>query len=311
MTKTLRITSIVVAAAAVVLIVMPMVFSSGMDEQAANLLNLPGVLESLSSSAAAPDTGAVPPLVKQAEKFAAYRNPPPPPKREISTPNRERPAVRPAAAVTAKFELLGTSYYSQRPELSLALIDEPGAGLRWVRQSSKIGHLVVEQIKDGKVVIRDGADTYELEAKRTPKRSLVKGESTYSTQAPSSGLFHTESLQMPDDFPTKPKRTVSSQRSRPPSNRISTSSIRDRTTPAAAPSNTADSHNLSDEQIALFDQFAREANEINDPNIWAAKADELMKHLSETSQVTDEEAELLDELGQKLQDANEQGASED
>jgi len=310
MTKALRITSIIVAAAAVLLVALPVVFSSGMDEQTASLLDSQGVLEGLNKVAVAADTGAASPLVQQAEKFAAYLNPPPP-KRDKPAPVRDnRTAVRPASPVTAKFELLGTSYYPQRPELSLALIDEPGAGLRWIRQSSKIGHLIVEQVKDGKVVIRDGTSTYELEPKRTPKRSLVKGESPYTAEAPSSGLLQTESPEMQADFPPLPRETVDSPRSRPPPTRISPRNIRGRTVPATPRSNTADS-GLSDAQMALFDQFAKQADEIDDPNEWMEKADELMERLAEASQVTDEEAELLDELGDELQDPNEQQTSED
>jgi hypothetical protein len=311
MTKTLRITSIIVAAAAVLLIAMPVVFSSGMDEQTESLLNSPGVLQSLGKSAVAADTGAISPLVQQAEKFAAYLNPLPP-KREKPTPARKKsPAVKPSTPITAKFDLLGTSYYHQRPELSLALINEPGAGLRWIRQSSKIGHLVVEQIKDGKVVIRDGTNTYELEPKRTPKRPLVKGEPVYNTEAPSSDLLHTESTQTQDDSPTIPRDTASSTRSRPPSNRTRTRSIKGRTAPATAPSNTVDFQNLNDEQMALLDEFTKQTGEIDDPKAWLEKADELMERLSEASQVTDEEAELLDELGEDLQDVNEQETPED
>jgi len=193
MTKALRITSIIVAAVAVLLVALPAVFSSGMNEQTQSLLDSPGVLESLKKNAASAKTGTVSPLVQQAQKFAAYLNPPPPPKPSRPAPTRDRkPSIRPNAPVSAKFELLGTSYYAIRPELSLALIDEPGKGLRWIRQSSEIGHLTVEEVKDGKVVIRDGTRTYEIEPKQIPKRSLVKGESSYSTETPSSGILLTD-----------------------------------------------------------------------------------------------------------------------
>jgi hypothetical protein len=311
MTKALRITSIAVAAAAVLLVALPVVFSSGMDEQTASLLGSPGVLESLNKSAVAADTGAVSPLVQQAEKFAAYLNPPPTPKREKPVPARNNHTpIRPTQPVTAKFELLGTSYYPDRPELSLALIDEPGSGLRWIRQSSKIGHLIVEQVMDGKVTIRDGTNTYELEPKRTPKRSLVKGESSYSAKTPSSGLLYTELPESRADAPPSPREAINSSRSRPPLTRTNTRINKGRSVPAAPPSNIGDSE-LSDKQAALFDQFAREVNDINDPNEWMERADKLMERLAEASQVTNEEAELLDELGEKLKDANEQQAPED
>jgi hypothetical protein len=122
-------------------------------------------------------TGAesqVSPLVKEAEAFALYLDPPKPKAPPRRAP-RERSAPRPSAAVSAKFNLVGTSYYALRPELSLALIDEPGKGLHWVRQSNKVGHLIIETIQDGIVVVRDGQRTFELEVERPKKRSLVKG----------------------------------------------------------------------------------------------------------------------------------------
>ena len=54
------------------------------------------------------------------------------------------------------------------------MIDEVGKGLPWVRQSSKLGHLIIEQVKDGLVVVRDGRRTFELVAERPEKRSLLK-----------------------------------------------------------------------------------------------------------------------------------------
>jgi hypothetical protein len=61
--------------------------------------------------------------------------------------------------------------------MSLALIDEPGKGLRWVRPSSKVGHLIIEQVKDGIVVVRDGQNSFEIVAERPVKKSLLKAGS--------------------------------------------------------------------------------------------------------------------------------------
>jgi hypothetical protein len=178
MVKTLRITGIIAAILAVVLFSFPAVFglSNDKDKDIEQFLNSPGVLEKFTRPQAAQAEGQNQdtPLVKQAEAFALYLNPPPPPQ-----PQAPKASATPAqpprpAAVSAKFELIGTSLYPLRPQLSLALIDEPGKGLRWVRQSGEIGHLVIEQIKDGLIVIRDGDKTEEIAAKRPPKRSLVK-----------------------------------------------------------------------------------------------------------------------------------------
>jgi len=61
--------------------------------------------------------------------------------------------------------------------LSLALIDEPGKGLHWVRQSSKVGHLLIEQVKDGIVVFKDSKGTFEQKAEQKPEINLLEGAS--------------------------------------------------------------------------------------------------------------------------------------
>ncbi len=305
MTKALRITSIIVAAAAVLLIILPAVFSSGMDEQTQSLLDSPGVLESLKKTTAVADTSTVSPLVQQARKFANYLNPPPPPKSARPAPvSNNRPSIRPQTEVSAKFDLLGTSYYPLRPELSLALIDEPGKGLRWIRQSSKIGHLVVEEVNDGKVVIRDGTRTYELPAKRTPKRSLIKGESSQGTQALPSDVPRTTA-------PPSPTVIANPSRFRRPAPR---SDARNDTPTVNPPEPQQDYQSSKDftpsKKDVIFEQFIKETEGIEDPNEWLKRADELMEQLENASQVTDEEAELLDELGKELQDANDEAASD-
>ena len=178
MIKTLRITSIIAAALAVVFFVFPAIFGVRSDEQLEQFLNSVGVIENFSKAKGKESTKSesqISPLVKQAEAFALYLNPPKP---KIAPPTHgtDRPSIipRPPAPGSPKFKLIGTSHYASHPELSLALIDEVGKGLRWVRQSSKLGHLIIEQVKDGLVVVRDGRRTFELVAERPEKRSLLK-----------------------------------------------------------------------------------------------------------------------------------------
>ncbi|MCJ7777385.1 MAG: hypothetical protein MUP16_03635, partial [Sedimentisphaerales bacterium] len=109
----------------------------------------------------------VSPLVKQAEAFALYMNPPPKPKPVVQAPP-VTPEIRPPAPVSPKFKLFGTSVYQTQPEMSLAFIDEPGKGLHWVKQSGEVGHLIIEQVKDGSVVVRDGQRTFEIVAEPRP-----------------------------------------------------------------------------------------------------------------------------------------------
>jgi hypothetical protein len=176
MIKTLRITSIIVAVLAIVSFALPAAFGFRGDKQIEQFLNSAGVIEGFKEAKgekSGDSQGEVSPLVKQAEAFALYLNPPPKlaPAPSASVAKSE---PRPEGPVAAKFKLVGTSRHMLQPELSLALIDEPGKGLYWVRQSSKVGHLIVEQIRDGVVVIRDGQSTFELVAERPEKRSLLK-----------------------------------------------------------------------------------------------------------------------------------------
>ncbi len=291
MTKALRITSIIVAVAAVLLVVLPPVFTSGADEQTQKFLDSPSVLETIKKTKAVANTDTESPLVKQAKAFANYLNPPPKPKRTSPTPKRKTPA-RPQVSISSKFDLLGTSYYALRPQMSLALINEPGDGLRWVRQSSKIGHLVVEEVKDGKVIIRDGTRTYEIEPKRTTRRSLVKGESVSTAQPISTP---------PSVTPTRPQRSsprIDARRRR-----------RTATRPVAPEPVPQQQGELIQAELAIMDQFIKETEGIEDPNEWLKRADELMERLSRAAEVTDEEAALLDELGQELEDANDDSGS--
>jgi hypothetical protein len=178
MIKTLRITSIIAVALAVVFFVFPAVFGVRSDEQLEQFLNSAGVIEKFNKAKGKESTKSesqISPLVKQAEAFALYLNPPKP-KKAPPAHRTDRPSIipRPPAPVSPKFKLIGTSHYASHPELSLALIDEVGKGLRWVRQSSKLGHLIIEQVKDGLVVVRDGRRTFELVVERPEKRSLLK-----------------------------------------------------------------------------------------------------------------------------------------
>jgi hypothetical protein len=167
----------VAASLAAVFFVLAVVFGVRSDGQIVQFLNSPGVVEQFKQARddkATESDSQSSPLVSQAEKFALYLNPPEPEKptrpTQIILPRPERSS--------AKFKLIGTSVHESNPELSMALIDEPGKGLNWVRQGSPVEHLIIEQVKDGLVVVRDGEDTFELEVTgRLERRSLVKGQS--------------------------------------------------------------------------------------------------------------------------------------
>jgi len=185
MIKTLRITTIIAAILAVGFFAFPAVFGFRGDEGIEQFLSSAGAIEKFNKAKGAKPskTGSqTPPLVKQAVAFGFYLNPPR--NKTVSRPKTPPPEVRKPPSIIepprspAKFKLIGTSYYASRPELSLAYIDEPGKGLHWVRQGSWVAHSLIEQVKDGSIVVKDQEKSVTLEAVRQPKRSLVKGETT-------------------------------------------------------------------------------------------------------------------------------------
>ncbi len=193
MIKTLRITSVAAVALAVVFFAFPAVFGVRGDQQTERFLNSAGVIEKfnkLRSGKSAKGRSQVSPLVKQAEAFALYLDPPKPKIKTVVKPDelRDIPLPRPDVVSASKFTLIGTSYYASHPELSLALIDEVGKGLHWVRQSGKVGHLIIEEVKAGLVVVRDGQRTFELAPQRLKKRSLLKGAASSARTGPKSTL---------------------------------------------------------------------------------------------------------------------------
>jgi hypothetical protein len=208
MIKTLRITSIVAAILAVVFFVFLGVSGFRSDEQLEQFLSSPGVVEKIKETKAERakrGESRVSPLVKQAEAFALYLNPPPPVKKKRPSAPKRSVTPRPQT-VSPKFKVVATSYYALRPEQSLALIDEPGKGLRWVKQTGSVGHLVFEQIKDGVVVVRDGQRTFELVPSRLPTRELV--------ESPSSGKKRSKAISKPIlPIPAKSRPRIVSSKS--------------------------------------------------------------------------------------------------
>ena len=175
MAKTLRITTFCIAVLALALIILIAARGLASSKDFEKFLAVPGVAEQLvagSAGSKATDVGQVTPLLVQAKGFALRINPPPPPAPVRQEPPPEQ--VHPKVEISAKFTLVGTSYHTGDEANSWALINEAGKGWHWVKQGEKIGYLVVEGIGDGVVLIRDGANTYELSAERQQKPDYVK-----------------------------------------------------------------------------------------------------------------------------------------
>jgi hypothetical protein len=296
MIKTLRITSVVAAILAGVLFVFMVFFGFRSDPEAEEFLNSPGVIERFQkviTGRTKSGAGQSSPLVNQAKAFAQHINPP-----KVKTavtrvgPGRitpEPPKVRP------KFPLLATVVHESNPELSIALINEPGPGLHWVRQGSKVMHLIIEQVKEGLIVCRDGQGTSEISVEPRPaQQSLLQGKSSVSVgpSAPTSTLAGAQASPKAGFGP--PPRT-----GRP---------IASRTQPARLPrpqvqrskEDMAALEALGDKLKSLMESpRSGKTGSAQDSEDMAAVMDALISDLKAT-RVTAEEAKKLGDLGKKL-----------
>ena len=295
MIKTLRITSIIAAVLSAGLLVFPAIFGLRSDKEIEEFLNLPSVVEKFRKASGDDDIsneGEVPPLVKYAQAFGLYLNPPPKapkPTRIRRDPDKPHiPEIVKPPPVSAKFKLIATSFSASSPELSLALIDAPGKGRLWVRESSEVSHLTIEHIKDGIVVVKGTKGTFEIPAQARPqRRSLLAGSEPVS-MGPS------------DTIRSEPVTDLSPEED------------------GAAP--TADAlitggtleQMLTEEQAALAAKmFAEMAAMSTEGRVESAKTDSvhgaenpdvLEKPFSDvkTTRVTDKEVKKLDRLGKEL-----------
>ena len=184
MIKTLRITSIFSVVLAIVFFVLPIHYGIRSDEEISNFLATPSIIEQFISAEGTKIKAAgnqESRLVQEAQSFALYLNPPAP--KVTPTTRSSIGSLNQIAQINTKpkFTVLGTCVYPKQPNLSMALVDESsGKGIHWVRQSETIGHLLVEEIKDGIIVVSSDTETYELEVQKpdnTPSQITVSPSS--------------------------------------------------------------------------------------------------------------------------------------
>jgi hypothetical protein len=160
------------------------------NPQVEQILQQPGIIERFKDICDKQDDPAeeISPLVAQARAFASYLNPPAFPPNENKenklfatkqAPSQNTTKIPMLPAPSAKFKVLGTSYYPNQPERSMALIWQPGSQNgheRWVKEGSRLGHFVVYRIKRGVVIYRDNQErTYEIAIeKKDTTNSIVK-----------------------------------------------------------------------------------------------------------------------------------------
>ena len=304
MIKTLRITTIIAAILAVGFLAFPVVYGyrGAEQEQIEQFLDSPGAIEKFNQAKGAKTVkrgDQIPPIVKQAMLFGLYLNPPrrvkPAPKPKPTKVARREVITPDPTKSTAKFTLIGTSYYQSRPELSLAYIDEPGKGLHWVRQGTKVGHMLIEQVKDGSVVVNDREKSVTLVAVRPPKKSLLKGKSTSKSipVLPGSSASITSVVptqrsarQAQEPAVEKPSAAVAGVKSRQPN--FEETAMMEKliaevgaSMQADAESGEIDSQQSAEKSKALLERFISDL---------------------ETMRVSTEEAKRIDRLGKELND---------
>jgi hypothetical protein len=171
------------AIAAVFLLILPLAFGVRADPQVEEFLKTPGAVEKFTAKGSAgaknEDESQKTPLVRQAADFAKYLNPPPPPPpppTQAQGPAPSQPPPAPMGPVSAKFDLVATSFFASNPAMSLALIDQPGKGRYWVKQGGAVDHLTIDKITDGSITIKEGQRTSEMTVKSSKElwRGLLK-----------------------------------------------------------------------------------------------------------------------------------------
>ena len=71
--------------------------------------------------------------------------------------------------------------------MSLVLIDEPGKGPHWTKQASEVGHIRIEQIKEGFVVVGSNKQNFELRIQSRPETNKLLKETPLSIEGQLAG----------------------------------------------------------------------------------------------------------------------------
>ena len=210
MINTLRITGVIAVLLAGVLFVFPVVFGVRSDQKVNEFLGSPGARERFEKAAdnkAQNKEDRTSPLVQQAEAFALYLNPSKP--ASGAGPKSEKTAgLLPPPGVSPKFKVFATTYFPDNPEMSRALIDEPGRGRHWVNQSNAVGHLVIAQVKDGIVVVKNNGETYEVAVEKNPAPAAATPASAAVSMVPTSRDAASRSRAVPPAAANMPPLTT-------------------------------------------------------------------------------------------------------
>ena len=297
MIKTLRITSFLAAILAITFFVTLVVYGVHKDEDIEKYLNSPDVItqfRTATGSRAKTNDSQISPLVQKAQAFSAIINPPKP-----KPPARSQPRGRSIATepnVKPHFTLKGTIVHEANPELSMVLIDEPGKGSHWVRQSTMVGHLLIEDVKDGLVVVKSSEETYELKI----EEKLITSSTSRSSSVPNRST------------PTRPTGNTNSSSTRqvvrpePRQGRLINPTNRPQPT-TINPDRSAELEDLVEKLRELRSQPDSDGNNAGPSNEEkAALIENLITNFrNSNSNINEKEAEKLDILGDMLEDMRE------
>ncbi|AQQ09375.1 hypothetical protein L21SP3_01179 [Sedimentisphaera cyanobacteriorum] len=111
---------------------------------------------------------------------------------------------KPPSPIKVRFTLEGTCVNQDRPELSMAFVDLPGEGKKWVYQGQKVGHLRIRKINDDSIYLDNNGSVSELEIKehKSSIKNILKSEIPAEKQASSS------SKALPETSQTKPQQNT-------------------------------------------------------------------------------------------------------
>lgn len=208
MLKALRIASMAAVITAVVVLAAVAILGFQGDPDIEAFLAKEGVVEQFRKKSqtvpAAAKTDALSPLEQAAKSFALRIDPPPPPpppkpieppkppevKQPVTPP---RPPENKQPTLSAKFTLIATARYPDHPEKSMALLQNVQNEYKWYRQGEQVGHLVIQEIKDGSIVLYQGGkfNSELFMPAAPPTKSLLKSDeqiaSAVSTKPSSAG----------------------------------------------------------------------------------------------------------------------------
>jgi hypothetical protein len=170
--------------------------------------------------------------------------------------------------------------------MSVALIDQPGAGRRWVREGAKVMHLTIERIKEGAIIVKGGQGVSELAVPKVREVNLLDdGSPSASAGVPASvpaSIASSLTLEAPTD--------------------TRGADVGGRITQPVPPTVTEEERARAEKLFAELEAMATQRDPAGSQGKVSAGqgARGAPRSAPEATRIGDEEAEKLDDLGQEL-----------